>query len=187
MKINTIKKRKKTLVIIVVTCVALGIAGGVLAWQLVQSNNSAPQTTNDPPAVNDVNYGPPSETDISEGQDGKKSTYEQNTSESNDNTDSSKKSVAVGVSYADMYNNKLEIRAFTNGVIEGSGSCTATATKGSTVITETTTAFIDSSTTQCNPIYIEASRLSSGTWDVVVKFSSNSAEGTSDIIKVTIP
>lgn len=142
-----------------------------------------------------IDYSGPSDSDISSSQDAKKRiAAEEDVANSSSSTSSSstssKKTVGVGVTYADIYNGNLEIRAFTNGVIEGTGTCTATATMKdmpSMVITKSSEAFVDVSSSQCNPIYIPISQLKSGTWEVVVKFSSPDSEGSSGAVEVKVP
>lgn len=111
------------------------------------------------------------------------------TNETNNNSSSAtrKRSIDVGVSYANVSDDKLEIRAFTNGVVESTGTCTAEASKGTAKVTASSEAFIDASSSICNPIYIPTSQLQSGEWNVVVTYSSPTASGKSDISKVTVP
>jgi len=188
------KKSKKVLLL---------ISAGVLMLLLVsaglyffgpfsrEKNDDSRQSTQDisnsnkTPSSNEVDYSGPSDSDINESQNAKKNSESNNTSQ-NSTIPSTKTSVSVAVSYADIYNGNLEVRAFTSDVIEGTGTCTVTATKGDARITESSTAFIDVSTTQCNPIYISQSRLSPGTWIVTVSFSSPDKEGVSDKIKVAV-
>jgi hypothetical protein len=84
-----------------------------------------------------------------------------------------KKQVTVTITNA----NKDTVNAYVSGIFEDGGTCTATFTQGSTVVTRTSTGFKNVSYTQCAPI---APNLpSGGTWSVVVSYSSAAAEGTS--------
>lgn len=182
MKINKQKKKNLTIITIVVAALLL-IGGGVAAYMVMNNQNKA-----DSQETNDVNYDPPTDQEVEEGQDAKKDAYEnaENPSSDDKSTTETKKSVNVGVSFADMYDGKLEIRAFTNGIVEA-GTCTATIKKAGEEITKTSGAFIDASSTQCEPIYVPRSELSAGKWSVTVLFSSKTAQGTSEIVEVNIP
>ncbi len=156
------------------------------AWPFKATTTNTASENRD---INDVDYGPPSQEDVDKSQTGKQNaTNEDPKNENNSPVNSStKKSVAVGVPFADVVDNNVEIRAFTPGIIEGGGKCTAQLQKGSKIVTATSEAFIDSSSSQCNPIYINLSSFpEKGEWSLTVQYSSNSAEGTSEKIGVTI-
>ncbi len=147
--------------------------------------------------TNSINYNPPTDQETSSSQDAKKNLPDDSDSDSSTPTTpdqstntSPKKSTNVGISYADIYNGKLEIRAFTSTVIEGTGTCTATVVmKGmeSMRVTKSSKAFIDATSTVCEPIYVSTSELHSGTWKVTVAFSSPDHEGTSETVEVKVP
>lgn len=99
---------------------------------------------------------------------------------------SSKLSVQVGIASASKQDDNFEVRAFVSGTIEGDGTCTATLIKDDETVTGTSVAFIDASTTQCEPIEIQQSKLSSGTWQLTVRYESVTHEGVSSAMKVTI-
>lgn len=182
MKINKQKKKNFTIIAIAIATLLL-VGGGVAAYMVMNNQNKA-----DSQEINDVNYDPPTDREVEEGQDAKKDAYENTKNPSSDDktTTETKKSVNVGVSFADMYDGKLEIRAFTSGVVEA-GTCTATVKRGGEEVTKTSGAFIDASSTQCEPMYIPKSELSSGKWSVTVSFSSKSALGTSEVVEVNVP
>lgn len=187
-------KQYKSRKIIVVSIIAILLLVGAVVYKVVMSRsiNNQSSTDNIRP-VNTVDYSPPSQSDISTSQDAKKRGQSTNTENTDNDTDSksnnsttTKKQVAIGISYADVKGDKLEIRAFINGLIEGSGKCTATVTNGSKTITQSSDAFIDVSSSICKPIYIDTNTLSPGTWQVLVSYTSPDAVGTSDKVMVTI-
>lgn len=196
MKIRTNKKSAKSIIIIALI-VALVLLGGWIAyayfskiWPFAETSNSL-SLTND---TGSINYEPPTENEVAEGQEAKKRPNEQNQNTEQPSTPNNatgqKKTANIGISYADVYNNNLEIRAFTNSVIEGTGTCTAIVTMKdmeSMRITKTSKAFIDTSSTLCEAIYIPVTDLHAGKWTITVKFSSPDYEGTSDAVEVTIP
>lgn len=142
-----------------------------------------------------INYSPPTQTEIDSSQDSKKRATEDEATKNAQSgsktgsdiklTDSPRK-VGVGISYANIVNDKLEIRAFADGVIEGNGTCTAKVEKGDESLSANSKAFIDVSSSICEPIYIDKSKLTPGTWTVVVTYDSPDATGLSDTKEVMI-
>lgn len=135
-----------------------------------------------------INLNPPTSQEIEDSQDAKRRAEEADSNNASATPSSTQtKNVAVGVAYADIVSDKLEIRAFTPGVVEGGGECTAKLVQGSLVITGTSVAFVDSSSSQCRPIYINVSDFpSSGKWQLIVSYSSSTSRGTSDTVEVKI-
>lgn len=132
--------------------------------------------------VNSVDYSGPTEEDIEYSQEGKKNSSE------NANTESEQQSVAVGVSFAKAVGDNVEVRAFTPSVIEGDGTCTAKFTNEGSSITQSSKAFIDSTSSQCQPIIVPVSKFDkSGSWSLVLSYKSPASTGSSEPIEVTIP
>lgn len=187
-KQNKKNYKKRAIIITLVILLLIALSAGAFFFTPLKNklfNNSTDIDTPTGP-TSTVDYSGPSESDINESQNAKKNAENPATGTLPPTSSSEKKNVPIAVSYADVYNDNLEIRAFISGVIEGTGTCTATVTKNSTTVTESTSAFIDTSTTQCNPIYINKSRLSPGVWKVIVNFSSPDAQGSSETVEVTI-
>lgn len=178
---NYKKNRNNTPIIITISVILLLLlgAGVVYAWNASNNNQKS-----DIDKSSGINYEPPTEDEVRASQDGKKNSG----SDSDKNTSSnSKTKLQVGIAYADINNGQLEIRAFTNGTITGDGLCTATVIKESTKITASSKSFVDAKSSQCQPIYIPSSQLTSGEWQVTVSFSTQNKEGVSDTVKVKIP
>lgn len=131
---------------------------------------------------NNINYSPPTEQEVKNSQDGKKNSQDPPSNEGG--SAASQKSAHIALSYVDFSNKRLEIRAFTTSVIEGNGKCTATVTSGQKSITRTSSAFIDATSTICEPIYIDQSDLTSGTWKVTVTYASKEYSGSSETVEV---
>lgn len=197
MRIQKQPKSKVKIAIVTLVIIALPLLGYTL---YAQANNLWPfpaqsAETNTPRETNSVDYSGPTNEDVEHSQDAKEKllnkgdndsqTQPEDNSPSNDSQ--GKKGAAVTISFADIYNDNLEIRAFTPTVIEGSGTCTATISKqGSPSITKTSQAFIDSSSSICQPIYIPKSQLTSGTWNVSVTYSSKQYQGSSGQMTVEV-
>lgn len=135
-----------------------------------------------------INYSPPTEQEVKDSQNAKKNNTPQDQEvKSNDTTPvSSKKSVSVMIN-AEIVDNNLQIRASTPQIIEGSGTCTASVTNGTeTLPDKTSPAFIDATSSICEPMYIPVSQLSKGNWYVTVTYSSPDAQGVSEKEMVSV-
>ena len=71
-------------------------------------------------------------------------------------------------------------------LVEQGGTCTLTATQGSTTRTATSVAVAASSYTACSELSIPGSRLGNGTWSVRVAYASSDAVGTSAVKTVQV-
>ena len=193
MQINKPARRKnKKIALIITAIIALIIGYGVFAgatnnWPFNSSGNSQESSDQE---VNDVNYDQPTEEEVENSQDAKKRLLEESDDEQpqpSSSSEANKSPASVTISYADVIDGQLEVRAFTGSVIEGTGKCTATISKsGSQTITREVPAFIDASSTICEPIYIHKSQLSTGTWSVGVSYSSPTHQGSSGLAKVEV-
>lgn len=188
MKVNKNRKNNKkiALLALVAAIVVVGVtAYGVLAYQKSMWPFTGAELSDQ--SDDSVNYGPPTQNEVEHSQDAKKDAYENKDDSDTQGNSSSKMQVEVGVAFADIIDGSLEVRAFTPSVVEGDGTCTVTAIKGASTVTGTSKAFIDSTTSQCQPIKIPVSSLSSGTWQVSVDYSSSKSFGKSEIIEVRVP
>lgn len=91
----------------------------------------------------------------------------------------------VTISSAEVIDNSVEVRAFTDSVIEP-GECVITFTNASETKRFTQPAFIDARSTICEPLRIDTSSLSSGIWNVTVTITTTTTEGTSAAIEVQL-
>lgn len=172
--------KKKGLIIAAVIAGALVIAGG--SYALFFNDNSS-----DTPPVSEVgktSFEPATPVERQEAEDNKdRIVEEQNNAQNNsqNGSTSSKKVVKPTIT-----NTSGNINAYVSGIFEEGGTCTATFVKGSTTKTKTSSGFENVSYTQCAPMDLESGYLSSGSWTVTVKYSSDKAEGTSDPQKVEV-
>lgn len=168
-----------------VTIIALFVLLGSVAWVLNSPNQQNTTSTDTPtektsidqmPSSISPNLDPPTNKEKQQTEDYKKALAETNNTSTN-TTPSGKKLVYPVITSA----NHEEVRAYVSGVIEDGGTCTATATKGSQVKTASSLGAGDASYTGCGPISLS---LPSGTWSVVVRYSSASYEGKSQAFEV---
>lgn len=192
MKTNKSSNLTKKITLIIFGVVV--ISGGVVGAYYITRHNNTPTLTSQntenekPRDLNDIDYSGPSEADISGSQNAKKNNKSSSNNDSaNITNNTSLKRVGVAISYAEFNDGKLEVRSFIPDVIEGSGTCTVTATKGDIVIKRDSQAFIDASSSQCTPIYIDQSEFSEkGKWRIVVTYKSSSSEGTSESEEISL-
>lgn len=93
--------------------------------------------------------------------------------QSSNTTTTGKKQVSITITSA----SSSSVNAYVTGVFEDNGMCSATFTQGTTAITRTSSGFSNVSYTQCTPI--TPNLPNNDGWSVVVKYSSDAAEGTS--------
>lgn len=124
-----------------------------------------------PTTPSGVKLAPPTDQEKKDAEDNKEKILQEQ--QNNQNQTSGKKQVNVIITNA----SPDSVNAFVSGIFEEGGTCTATFSQGSTVITRTSQGFGNASYTQCAPITPNLPN-SSG-WSVTVSYSSNSAEGSS--------
>ncbi|MGY1606875.1 MULTISPECIES: hypothetical protein [unclassified Geodermatophilus] len=84
-------------------------------------------------------------------------------------------------------NAAVQATGYVSGVVEVGGTCTLTLTSGPTVLSTTTQALADASTTSCGQISLADPRLSTGTWQAVLSYVSDTGEGASQAAEVVVP
>ena len=180
MQIKPYRKNKKPIGYIYVAILVLAVAG-YLGYAYATKNTwpfvKAPETEK---TTNGINYAPPTEQEVDTSQDAKRNAPNDSKAATN---------VSVGISYAGKSQDgaSIEINAYTTSVIEGTGTCTATLTKGPDTFTASTKAFIDASSTICEPVIIPLSQFGSeGVWKLLVTYESGDHTGKSPVIEVTI-
>lgn len=191
-----ISKNKKSPVKIITLLVALLLgAGFVYAYFATDIFSEESTADSDTPEDIGINLDPPTEDEIKDGQnakerlldEGEKDASEPGTPNPDSTSEANKKPVTIGISFAGIVDDQLEVRAFSPTIISGSGTCTAVISKqGSPSVTEESPAFIDASSTICRPIYIPKSKLSAGSWNVEVTYSSPTHKGSSGPTKIEV-
>lgn len=182
------KNRKKKLVIMIVIATCL-IGAGFFGYKYVQRNK---QTNHD--NTNNINLSPPTEQEKSAGDEQKKEIVDRQELEKNKNNqtqssapnNNSKKSVTILITDANQYDDVIEVRSFMPDHYED-GSCKITFTKGNLLVSKTTSAYRDATTTICtNPLFKRSEFSTAGEWQVTVEYTSNSAQAKSKPQTVSI-
>lgn len=166
-------KRNQSLRVNKKLLVALFLVGVLTLAGLTLKLRSASPPNNTQPSADGkpVNLNPPTEQEIAETEAHKKDLAQSSPPAP---SSSGKKQVTPVITNA----SKAEITAYIPVVFEEGGTCTATLTKGDKTITKTSKGFGNVSYTSCEPINVAGS-LDSGSWTVIVSYSSSAAEGKS--------
>jgi hypothetical protein len=100
--------------------------------------------------------------------------------------ESTGKAIAEMVASADISNGIIYIRGGINNLSVSDGSCYAQLTgPNSESIKKTTTLLQNPSSTDCKTISINSNELSKGQWRFTLNYSSNNAEGKTDVVTFT--
>ncbi|SDO14678.1 hypothetical protein SAMN05660199_01356 [Klenkia soli] len=97
--------------------------------------------------------------------------------------------VQVVLTYAQFQSDTGTVQAngFVSGVIQDGGTCTLTLRReGQDDVVVTTVASADATTTSCG-LLETGTGLASGTWDVELAYSSDTASGSSAVDEVVVP
>jgi hypothetical protein len=181
---KTIARKNKLVPVAASVAAVVLLLGGYTALAYTQSYwpFSAPTDT---PAVVPADEDP-NTSDPTLGSD-KNDTPETPTDEPTTPSQSTKRDVQVGIAYAALSGDMVEVRAFVSEVIEGSGTCTATFSKSGQTVTGSSNSFIDATTSQCEPISLARAQFSEGgSWQVVVSYDSADAKGQSGAMEVQL-
>ena len=162
--------------LLVALVLVLAVGGSAFAYTRLVDEESSATTSGAGSQPGYVNLDPPTDQEKQETEAHKQSLANDQGTPS-PTTPSSKKQVTPVITSA----NHSEVNAYVSGVFEDGGTCTAVATKGSQVVTKSSSGFANVSYTSCAPISIS---LSAGTWLVVVSYGSAVAEGKSQAYEV---
>lgn len=91
-----------------------------------------------------------------------------------------KQQVNVLITNAGVSNGTVSASGFVTNIIESDGSCVYTFTSGSVVLTKTAAVLPNANSTTCSTVSFPSSELKSGTWSVVLSYSSSASTGVSD-------
>lgn len=166
----------------------LFLVAAASAYLQTRKDNLDPKTTSD---SGYVNLAPPTQEEEAAGDEQKQKNETEQTKDPQPST-SGQKQVKPIISSAGQFNsvqygNAIEVRTLITGVYESQGNCTAIFKLGSSVIERSTEAIQDATTTRCDVVVIpRADFPSSGNWELVVKYTSPTSSGESDITRVEV-
>lgn len=175
-----IKKKNKTnpplsrKALIIVGAVILLLIGGVVGYKYYRHiiANSAPTDS-------EMNLNPATDEEIAESNQHKEDIVKQQEKHSQPQP-SGKQPVTPFIVDANQYENGIEVRSYIPGIVESSGVCTFTFTRGSDKIVKQATASPGATTMDCPRQTVPRSEFpAAGSWSVIVSYSSIKSEGSS--------
>ena len=123
-----------------------------------------------------INFGPPTQVETDAGNAQKEILISE---EQDRETPVNKGLAEVVITDASQYDDKIEVRAFIANVV-ADGECTFDFTINDLLVSETTPAYADATTTPCIALTIDRSKFSkAGVWAVNVRYSSEHYTGSS--------
>lgn len=172
--LKKVSNKKKYLLIGLVVVLLAG--GGALAYSQLRGDSTDKKDS--------INYNPPTKEEKKAADTQKEKNIEREQTEDNPKPISK---ADITIVDASQYGDTVEIRAYISNILEDGGTCTAKLTNGNQTITRTNQSFKDATTTQCGALNIPRSEFNStGTWQLTMSYTSNTANGESSIKKVTI-
>lgn len=102
------------------------------------------------------------------------------------NPDNGKIVAQVQLTWWDSGSSGISANGAVNNVVENSGSCTLSATRGTVTRTASTQATANATTTSCGELRIPRSELSAGDWTLTLSYGSTTATGQSSAQTVHI-
>jgi hypothetical protein len=180
------RKSKKVLskkLLLIGTALLLVVAAGA-AYHFTRSSSPAPSTSQNKPNPNPyVNLNPATDQEKQQSQNAKDAIVAQQDQQAQKPADSSgaKAAVTPVITHADS----TVVNGYVSGVFENGGTCTATFTKSGDTKSFTSAGFENVSYTSCPPIHV--SGLGSGSWALILNYSSSTSSGSSASQTVNVP
>ncbi|BDZ51515.1 hypothetical protein GCM10025867_37560 [Frondihabitans sucicola] len=96
------------------------------------------------------------------------------------------KKVTPLLSYYAFSGSTLTLGAGVNGLVDTGGTCTVTASRGDSTVTQRFSASPGPTSTDCGAMALTSPRFVHGTWSLIIAYSSLRASGTSAAMQVTL-
>lgn len=169
--------KHQTIILGVVT-ILLAVAGIFFIRSVSTNNTPAPTiTTKD---GKKVTLAPPTKEEKQEVEDHKSELVKATAYNSSDSTTQTKTSNVIITSPTLANPSPQGVRAYVSGVFEDTGTCTATATQGTTTVSKSSAGFENVSYTQCAPIDWD-SPLGKGKWTITLSYKSVSTTSSQSV------
>jgi hypothetical protein len=168
----------KKIILSLVTILLIGSVASFFVYQHNQTNDRGSSANSSP-------YSGPSKDEQVAGNSQKDQTLKEEDSRNN-SEQQNKQITSVVITDAAQYGDTIEVRAFMPDHYQD-GTCTITLTQGNKKVEKSTSAYRDASTTICtNPLFPHSEFASSGDWNVVVTYTSDTTRGVSEsrVIKI---
>ena len=171
---------KKRLPVKLIIIALLLLLSGAAVYKLQNKPSSTNQISNNPAQAEEekIDLSPATEEDrarVDQHKENLPAADEQKTNSSN------QKSVTPIIVDAGHYDSSIEVRSYIPGTVESNGKCQILFTKDSSRVVKEVVSTPDATTTRCTNLKVARSEFaSSGTWTVVVNYSSPTSNGSSD-------
>lgn len=188
--IKRVRTHPSKLIIWLISIVALGAVTGVSIMMFHRHHSPAtnkkqpiftPTSTGQP-----VNLSPPTNQEKQQVDQTKDQITKDQASQPSAPSSNPQTTASPFITYAAQQGQSIQVNGYVGGVFEDNGTCLATFTKGDLKVTGESKGIADSDHTTCPPITIPRSSFSSGTWSVVLSYSSDTASGSSQARNVVI-
>ncbi|MCL1839705.1 hypothetical protein FWF89_01740 [Candidatus Saccharibacteria bacterium] len=158
---NKKRLKRNKLPIVMLVLLAL-IAAAVVFYFLMLVTKSTENSSSE--IDSSINYNPPTQDEISAGENIKK-----------DNEDKNAQTIAdysIFIVDASQYGQSIEVKAYVESLIRDGGTCTFTFSKGPTVVIKTSRGFADATHTNCETLTVPISEFpASGIWSLLITYS----------------
>lgn len=183
------KRKRFGLIFLGVVIVLVGI--GAAAYYFSNRDSSESNSKAGKTATGyDVNLDPPTEQEKEETEANKEEvSKEQETTKDGSSTPPAPDTTTRQpyITYASQVEDIVEVGGYVLGIFEAGGTCKATFTKGTSVITGTSTGIEDADHTTCPPVSVPVTRFTEkGVWNVTLSYTSKTTNGTSTVRSLTI-
>ncbi len=180
-KINKTKIKNRRLLYLTVLAIFV-LIGSFFVYEFVHNNNENPTS---PVVTNDgIKYEPATEQEKSEAEQNKENIVKQDKNQSSQQTNIRTVDIVISSALQNQSSRNIEVRGYAKTFNE-SGTCILTLTRGIMSVSTSGPATQNVSTMSCGKLTIDRSKLSSGTWVVMLSYQSAGISGkTSQQIEV---
>ncbi len=176
MKYRSTQQKKRVKLLVTVAVLVVLAAVSVFVGVKMRTPNTTPQPT--PGFTEKLDLNPATDQEKQQAEDAKNEIVKKD-EQATQQQASNLRTVVPTIIDAGQYGQNIEVRAFVSAIYENGGTCTFTFAKGAQKITKTSPGVKDATTTRCTNLSVPKGEFSSGSWSVVVSYSSSTASGSS--------
>lgn len=165
----------------------------IVGFLIVRASKQNPKVSQNPTdGLTGIKYEPATEKEKVESDNHKKELearmkQEENSTNQSEGSHTQQKQITPIISsWGQAQDRSLEVASIVPGIYEDGGKCTLTLEKDGQKIIESSVGAKNVSNVTCGSIIISYSRLSTGEWTGYLKYSSDTAQGTSQPIKIPV-
>lgn len=175
--------RKISIIIASLLVVTAGIVGALELTNTTHLFHKS-ASTNNTGIPGPINYGPPTKTDKIDSESHKSTPPTKDTTSGT----SEKRVVTVTISTWAQKDGAITVNGFVSGVVEDGGTCTLTMTSAANgkQVTASRTAIANVTNTSCGESSVPVSKLSTGSWQAVLVYSSSTSSGQSSPVTIDV-